>query len=471
MPCARTRVVLVTYEFDYAPFSGNGILAQNVATGLLRVEDTAVLVVCCRPAPCFIAASPQCEHERLERAPVDLTEDMGWRRLDRSGAAWSHFAGGASTDRVRAFAPDVALIVDWHGAAVWRALGGATVCPALYLNFRVYSATAAPDEAAWYDARETDALANSSAALALSRPDAAALERLAPSTWRDAGRTVDVLLPPLRADLHELANVPPPPENTHPAGHDGRLYLACVVRLSAEKNPKLFVEVIEKISDQLDALGVTPLLAGAAADADYAAELRARLIRAAPGALVHEDFVGPQELARLMRSCRLNFHPCEYDACEHRRGPSDAQHARAAPARAAHPHPHAARADGMTVIEAAAFGAPSVVNGGGTVGALELLTPDGVIEADLRGGADAAAALVLGALRDPARLRATGAEAQRRALAWGVEAHGDKLREHMMPLIPGNQGHPTHQAAAGASDAGNGCSSAPRYSLSAGLSR
>ena len=77
-----------------------------------------------------------------------------------------------------------------------------------------------------------------------------------------------------------------------------------------------------------------------------------------------------------------------------------------------------------------------------------------MIEADLRGGADAAAALVLGALRDPARLRAIGAEAQRRALAWGVEAHGDKLREHMMPLIPGDQGH---QAAAGASDAGNGC--------------
>lgn len=85
----------------------------------------------------------------------------------------------------------------------------------------------------------------------------------------------------------------------------------------------------------------------------------------------------------------------------------------------------------MTVIEAAAFGAPSVVNGGGTVGALELLAPDGVIEADLRGGADAAAALVLGALRDPVRLRAIGAEAQRRALAWGVEAHGDKLREHI----------------------------------------
>ena len=46
----------------------------------------------------------------------------------------------------------------------------------------------------------------------------------------------------------------------------------------------------------------------------------------------------------------------------------------------------------MSLVEAAAFGAPSVVNGGGTVGATALLCGDGCIEVDLNAPIGALAA-------------------------------------------------------------------------------
>ena len=43
-------------------------------------------------------------------------------------------------------------------------------------------------------------------------------------------------------------------------------------------------------------------------------------------------------------------------------------------------HPCAYDAYGMTLVEAAAFGCPSLVNGGGAVGATELLGADGCVQ-------------------------------------------------------------------------------------------
>ena len=53
-----------------------------------------------------------------------------------------------------------------------------------------------------------------------------------------------------------------------------RVFVACVVRLSIEKNPVRFAAMLEKTRGELRKRGLIPLLCGAAADATYADEVR-----------------------------------------------------------------------------------------------------------------------------------------------------------------------------------------------------
>ncbi|KAG2442073.1 hypothetical protein HYH02_009864 [Chlamydomonas schloesseri] len=196
-----------------------------------------------------------------------------------------------------------------------------------------------------------------------------------------------------------------------------RPYLACVVRLSPEKEPERFVEVVEAMAARglLARLGVRPLLLGAAND-EYAQALKARLRAAAPDALILESFVGPAQLAELYRATRLNFHPPAYDAY------------------------------GMTIVEAASQGAPSVVHdGGGAVGATDLLRGGAAAAAaansgrssssgseevfllDLTAPAGEVAEAVAALWGDVPRLAATAARALARARSWDEAANAAQL--------------------------------------------
>ena len=264
-----------------------------------------------------------------------------------------------------------------------------------------------------------------------------------------------VLLPALRADVAALPQLAQGASSTDShtvqqpgspeAGRVQRRYLTCCVRLSPEKEPHRFVEIVEALAERparaaasakhtsatangficsssgtgtpdavngstspgqpptanaapkpsqdsgskiqtanrLLQLGVVPLLCGAA-DTQYAETLRARLRLAAPDAVIEQRFLSPTQLAEVLlktkcadqlstrlhydlqlRVCtspcngltmlvcfwwwqvfaatRLNIHPCAYDAY------------------------------GMTVVEAASQGAPSLVAASGAVGATDLL--------------------------------------------------------------------------------------------------
>ncbi|KAA6428956.1 MAG: hypothetical protein FRX49_01066 [Trebouxia sp. A1-2] len=134
-----------------------------------------------------------------------------------------------------------------------------------------------------------------------------------------------------------------------------RPYLTCCVRLSPEKQPHRFVELVEELAHQgmVQQLGIIPVMC-ASATTPYALALVARLQAAAPNCILHTQFLGPEELAKIYSKTRLNIHPCLYDAY------------------------------GMTVVEAASQGAPSIVNAGGTVGATDLLkAPVEVFELNL----------------------------------------------------------------------------------------
>ncbi len=62
----------------------------------------------------------------------------------------------------------------------------------------------------------------------------------------------------------------------------------------------------------------------------YAVGLKGRLRAAVPDAIIEEMFLGPMELAKIFSTTALNVHPCLYDAY------------------------------GMTIVEAASQGAPSL---------------------------------------------------------------------------------------------------------------
>lgn len=177
---------------------------------------------------------------------------------------------------------------------------------------------------------------------------------------------VSVLLPALRSDMDRL---PLPPDMatattvaTNQPSTDGssaalaaassreatqmqqqggaqRRYLTCCVRLSPEKEAHRFVALIEAMArpaptgratgaspaavsgagdaesvgsprSQLEAVGVVPLMCGAAST-EYGAALQARLLAAAPCAVVESRFLPPAELAKVdppIAACTASWH-------------------------------------------------------------------------------------------------------------------------------------------------------------------
>jgi glycosyltransferase involved in cell wall biosynthesis len=128
---------------------------------------------------------------------------------------------------------------------------------------------------------------------------------------------------------------------------DDRQYLLCCVRLSPEKEPERFVELAAQLQARgaLARLGVTPLLVGSSKTA-YAEGLKHQFREQVPSGIVEERFLGPQDLAAVFARTALNVHPCRYDAF------------------------------GMTIVEAASQGAPSIMQEVGSANMHAILSTD-----------------------------------------------------------------------------------------------
>lgn len=121
-------------------------------------------------------------------------------------------------------------------------------------------------------------------------------------------------------------------ESTNSACNLQRRYLLCCVRLSPEKEPERFVALATELQARgaWAELAVTPYLVGPSKSA-YAEDLKRRFREQVPAGIVQETFLGPRELAAVFAKTALNVHPCRYDAF------------------------------GMTIVEAASQGAPSIM--------------------------------------------------------------------------------------------------------------
>ncbi|CAE7921735.1 PCMTD1 [Symbiodinium necroappetens] len=417
------RLVLVTYEFTYSPFSGNGILARSIAKALLRL-GCQVTVLCCQPCDELQGQNSHLTTEELSEVhsltviPLKLAKSDGWFKLD-DHSAWSQFVfdqideeGQCALER-SLNAADAVVAVDWTGAHACQSLPSTSGKPLVYMNFRVYSSGVLDERRRqWFDEMERQALQRASLIVVLSQLDRMNLMKISDSA---AGK-FELLLPPLRGDMHELAHqaqeeldlfLPAEVKDAwRPEGSKRQRFLVtCVARISPEKNVFRFLRFLQMAKDTLHELGLIPLLAGSSSDESYAAAVKAELKRLVPGAIIVDTFLTPKSLAAVFGRTALNFHPCAYDAY------------------------------GMTIVEAAACAAPSVL-AGESVGAWALLGSHSLcvdMPPDENELSDEAAAAITNFLRDPEH-ELLGASARREALRWDEQAYGTRLLEFISSL-------------------------------------
>jgi hypothetical protein len=275
------------------------------------------------------------------------------------------------------FAPDRVVAVDWHGYGLWASVAANTArhplphrpgrhsmgvhahragphppageeesffsaasVPTLFLNMRVFSNDAAPGsaDAAFYRRAEAAAVAGCGGAVALSSHDARALEALVRSE-RQEERRVSVLHPTLRSDLRELAATARVSAMWDtvglgaPSEEDGALPRSRVLwcaRWVPEKGAWRFVHLVRSLAGVLAELRLEPTMCHDAASEDPALPTRAQLAEA--GISVLGAFQNASALAELYASSALFVHAATYDAF------------------------------GMTALEAAAFGTPTLLH-------------------------------------------------------------------------------------------------------------
>ena len=508
---SSTELLLITYEFTYGTFSGNGILARSLVKSLLR-QGCHVTVWCCKPPPpnnidvdsndnnnekdqpLTVPELDQDQMDRLRVISTTLASRRQWHRLD-DASAWKSFVWDSLREEEEASDGDggacghpnsqnqqsvlwkaarrakAVLVIDWTGHHAWKSIppmtGGnnndtttATVPPLVYLNFRVFSSGVrdAPKRR-WYDERERHAVLEASLVVALSQKDKASLKAMADTTHTTRESTIitttttppslhdkiQVLVPPLRGDIEALAlqhkesdnpttlflnHMPAAAlnaitnsnnsntssssssssSNNKTDNHPRKCFITCVVRLSPEKNVRRFIRFLEATKDLWQTKQWIPLLAGSSSDPDYARAVQHefQVVCGDNRCVLLDSFLPPASLAAVLSCAVVNIHPCSYDAY------------------------------GMTIMESAALGVPSVIAAGGHVGASLHVGNDASIEVEMshhdEDMTSEAVSQVVSVLQDTTKLERLGEEAQRRALAWDEDAYGKALLQHIQSI-------------------------------------
>ncbi|CAB9516303.1 Glycosyl transferases group 1 [Seminavis robusta] len=446
-----TRIILITYEFTFSTFSGNGILAISLVKSLVR-RGCHVTVWCCRPPTTCTNDNdgqvPDLTEEELERLTIvstTISTADKWRRLDDE-SAWEEFVWSSLSESSQAtLAPSsssaaagsthtAVLVIDWTGHHALKSTPfqdssiSQNGIPLIYLNFRVYSSGVSCNvKRKWYDTREKNAVQNADLVVALSEKDKASLTNMMMINNNNNREKLQILVPPLRGDVEKLAkqtttqqsiiwsHLPPEAKEVFTNNNNNqprKCFIACVVRLSPEKNTRRFVDFLKATRAFWKDRNWIPLLAGAASDPTYATLVKQELRDVCgDGCVIVDSFLSPASLAAVFACTILNFHPCSYDAY------------------------------GMTIMEAAAFGVPSVVAEGNHVGATihvgngaSIQVPMNDCDDDDDGIAEQAVETIVATLRDTAKLDAVGKLARQRALAWDEDAYGRALLDHIASL-------------------------------------
>mmetsp|Transcript_44953 Transcript_44953/g.101158 ORF Transcript_44953/g.101158 Transcript_44953/m.101158 type:complete len:416 (-) Transcript_44953:22-1269(-) len=408
------RVLFLTLEFAEPLFSGNGIWGRSLVRGLLQVEETLrVTVVCGGKRADYIPWEEALESSWGQRLEVKVVDLPLWRRLDRS-CSWSEYAEQVAAQFSHATKQrldfDLVLGLDWHSIYALEALEQESwsrqqrLPPYIFLNVRVFSSNAgvSTEDKKFYQDAESRAVKRASKVIAQTQRDADLLaELLSLDSCPQAGTVSRVAFHcPLRDDLRELAMSAEVDDLT------SRTYLLCVSRLNPEKNLEAYVAAIEAVGETaFSDAGVVPVLLGAASDPPEYGEELIRRLKAACSFAEYKPFRPPAEVAQIYRQTRLYFH-------------------------AALQEPY-----GMSPVEAAAFGAPAIMNEEG-IGSAERLRPaeNESFSAPMKD--PAAVGVVLKALlANRSRLTEVGTRARKRALAWSEKDFAAAVLDEMKQVV------------------------------------
>ena len=436
------KIVIITLEFRKGTFSGNGIYAQSIARSLAR-RGHEVLVISGKQVQNVSTISTntitntnlddqnapgkESESKAFESCQIlDLSknkdlgifelevnvEPEGWGRLDWK-CPWKSFANSISVykEHVLRFNPSWVLVVDWSSVPAFEELWNSVGNPhwrMAFLNFRIYTISEyhgdnGDAEKKFYKDIESKGVTLASAISALSSRDAHIL-----ATELGKGIKPGVIpkphFPPLREDLRTiaLATSSITQGQTVDEWLNGRRFFTCCVRISPEKNAKLFASLVEGLVGFLREQQIVPFLcSGANRMGIYADDVILRIKVAMPEAIVYEGFMDATQLSELYSQTLLNIHPCIYDAY------------------------------GMTIVEAAAFMSPSIVHlgSGGAVGAAEFLDPSKgqVIGLDLAGALSDIVNGIKHTLLNKNHLAEVAWAASKRSLSWDEDANAEQL--------------------------------------------
>lgn len=416
---------MLTIEFCFGTFSGNGVYAMSQVRALGRLGHD-VMVICGCPRDAHVGSSLEANEFWVE--PVSLPS-ASWGRLD-VGCGWREFAAGCGNgellSRVQGFldGADVVLGIDWHSYVAYQRLALAMAAvnsdkqipPYACSNYRMFSRSVQSEkDAIIVRELEKNSLEMGICCTVLSRSD----EMFARETFfgSTSPHRLRVLLPALRADIASIT----PPQDSH---EERRRFLLCCVRASPEKEPHRFVDLIIELDRRnvFNTLGIMPLVVGSgwnvghlmdAKEAElstlelYAKSLCVRVLDQVACCKIVDTFLSAEEMASIYAQTVLNIHPCLTDAY------------------------------GMTVVEAASQGAPSLVHCGNTVGCTDLLKPEcgQVIETDMSLECHVVADFVEGLLRDRPYLAKIGRAAMSAAREWDEEANATCLADYLNQSI------------------------------------
>ena len=354
----RRRILILSLEFNYSSFSGNGVLSRSIGSSLARRDDCTVRVICAKPHP----ATPDISNDidmtiidNVDICPVELPRQCKWKRLDKEGP-WYEFATNACNfvNNVKDYQPTDVIAVDWHGMLAWRAIcdrllaefhttnGNDSVTSSsswhptnvkvCYYNFRVYSNSDYADDKSFYKEKEQLSCQMSNVVICLSEHDRYLLQMIDDDDNESLSKQkIHILFPPLRGDVynlamnqsnissslpHEVKSVIEKVSTVETKYTNKRMLITCMARLSPEKSPHHFVTLLQKLGgvEFLRKYSMVPILCGSKSVDEYASKVinDFKALCSAGGqtwpCIVIIRHLCPAELAAVFSSTVINVH-------------------------------------------------------------------------------------------------------------------------------------------------------------------
>eukprot|EP00759_Apiculatamorpha_spiralis_P005055 PhF_6_TR13009/c0_g1_i1/m.20615 len=415
------RFLFVTVEFLDPIFSGNGTYGRSIVNGCSKLGHQ-IHVVCCVPNATTVTSSSYVVPPNCTIASVTVDASL-WKRADRSGP-WKQFelkvaeglmSSGLDCGDEDGVGYDVLFFVDWSAFGAAQALrghlGSTRVKRCVYLNFRVFSRMVGlpAEDFDFYNTMEAQCVQWSHRSVALCWSDAAWLQKLlfsnntSNSSEEEKKNCCTAVPCPLRYDIQMKALSNPDVSYSQRT----KRYVICCVRRCEEKNVMFFVNVMKLVVEGLAGSGavVTPVLCGAIIDEKYNLMCVEHLMAAIPNSIVINTFLSSDQLSELFSEGIVNFHPPLYEAF------------------------------GLTMLEAAAFGCPSVchyekdLGVNQPVGVCGLLQPDRdeIVGVDYRQGDVVVAEEVRKLMLDPLVWERKSKAAKTRSTMWTEEGCAAQL--------------------------------------------